>query len=123
MNVLYICRVSEYQASGNQIDIPKNVAIEFFNVPKICIEEATNVSINICHVTDLRNFELVEIQPATNVRFSSKLNTFLSNKGDKLSDGDLLVFEKLGRTFCVRCIKRNDSKYCKRTRRWCFIYS
>lgn len=111
MNVLYICRVSEYQASGNQIDIPKNVAIEFFNVPKICIEEATNVSINICHVTDLRNFELVEIQPATNVRFSSKLNTFLSNKGDKLSDGDLLVFEKLGRTFCVRCIKRNDSKY------------
>ena len=54
---------------------------------------------------------MVEIQPATNVRFSSKLNTFLSNKGDKLSDGDLLVFEKLGRTFCVRCIKRNDSKY------------
>ena len=24
MNVLYICRVSEYQARGNQIDIPKN---------------------------------------------------------------------------------------------------
>ena len=111
MNVLYICRVSDYQALGNQIDIPKNVAIDFFNVPKVCIEQSTNVSINICHVSDLQNFEMIEIQPATNVRFSTKLNTFLLNKGDNLSDGDLLVFEKLGRTFCVRCIKSDDTKY------------
>ena len=58
MNVLYICRVSDYQALGNQIDIPKNVAIDFFNVPKVCIEQSTNVSINICHVSDLQNSQL-----------------------------------------------------------------
>ncbi len=29
MNVLYILKVSEYQASGNQIDIPKKIALNF----------------------------------------------------------------------------------------------
>lgn len=111
MNVLYICRVSEYQASGNQIDIPKKVAMEFFNVPESYILESLNFSLNICHVNDLRAFEMIEIQPATNLRFSTRLNTFLSINGDKLSEGDLLVFEKIMRSYSVRCIKRDNSKY------------
>lgn len=111
MNVLYICRVSEYQAKGNQIDIPKNIGIEFFNIPPLYIEKAKNIEVNVCHINDLQTFESIEIQPATNLRWSSKLNSFLANNGDILSDGDLLVFEKLGRSFCVRCIKRADSKY------------
>ena len=76
MNVLYICRVSEYQASGNQIDIPKKVAMEFFNVPESYILESLNFSLNICHVNDLRAFEMIEIQPATNLRFSTRLIHF-----------------------------------------------
>lgn len=111
MNVLYICRVSEYQARGNQIDIPKNIGIEFFNVPQSYIEKAKNIEVNICHINDLQSFVSIEIQPATNLRWSSKLNTFLEDNGDRLSEGDLLVFEKLGRSFCVRCIKKADSKY------------
>ena len=111
MNVLYICKVSAYQASGNQIDIPKKVAIDFFKVPESCIENSSNFNINICHVNDLRTFEVIEIQPATNLRFSTKLYTLLSNNGDRLSEGDLLVFEKLMRSFCVRCIKKDDVKY------------
>ena len=111
MNVLYICRVSEYQASGNQIDIPKKVAMEFFNVPESYILESLNFSLNICHVNNLRAFEMIEIQPATNLRFSTRLNTFLSINGDKLSEGDLLVFEKIMRSYSVRCIKRDNSKY------------
>jgi len=111
MNVLYICRVSEYQARGNQIDIPKNIGIEFFNVPKSYIDKARNIEVNICHINDLQTFESIEIQPATNLRWSSKLNTFLADNGDILSEGDLLVFEKLGRSFCVRCIKKDDSTY------------
>ena len=111
MNVLYICRVSEYQARGNQIDIPKNIGIEFFNIPKSYIENTKNIEVNVCHISDLQTFESIEIQPATNLRWSSKLNTFLANNGDILSEGDLLVFEKLGRSFCVRCIKKDDSKY------------
>ena len=111
MNVLYICRVSEYQARGNQIDIPKNIGIEFFNVPQLYIEKEKNVEVNVCHINDLQTFVSIEIQPATNLRWSSKLNTFLANNGDILAAGDLLVFEKLGRSFCVRCIKKADSKY------------
>lgn len=111
MNVLYICRVSEHQARGNQIDIPKNIGIEFFNVPQSYIDKAKNIEVNVCHISDLQRFVSIEIQPATNLRWSSKLNTFLEDNGDILSEGDLLVFEKLGRSFCVRCIKKDDSKY------------
>ena len=111
MNFLYVCRVSEYQARGNQIDIPKNIGIEFFNVPQLYIEKGKNVDVNICHINDLQTFVSIEIQPATNLRWSSKLNTFLADNGDILAAGDLLVFEKLGRSFCVRCIKKADSKY------------
>ena len=111
MNFLYVCRVSEYQARGNQIDIPKNIGIEFFNVPQLYIEKGKNVEVNICHINDLQTFVSIEIQPATNLRWSSKLNTFLADNGDILAAGDLLVFEKLGRSFCVRCIKKADSKY------------
>ena len=111
MNVLYICRVSEYQAKGNQIDIPKKIGVEFFNFPPLYIEKAKNIEVNVCHINDLQTFESIEIQPATNLRWSSKLNSFLADNGDTLSEGDLLVFEKLGRSFCVRCIKRADSKY------------
>lgn len=111
MNVLYICRVSEYQARGNQIDIPKNIGMEFFNVPQSYIDKAKNIEVNVCHINDLQTFVSIEIQPATNLRWSSKLNSFLADNGDILAEGDLLVFEKLGRSFCVRCIKRADSKY------------
>ena len=79
MNVIYICRVTDFQVSGNQIDIPKKVAIEFFNVPENKIELGQNVGINICHRNDLRSFEIIEIQPATNLRWSTKLNKFLSD--------------------------------------------
>jgi hypothetical protein len=111
MNVVYICKVSAFQASGNQIDIPKKVATNFFNVPSAKIEGSENIGINICHISDLKTFENIEIQPATNPRWSTKLNKFLADKGDKLKDGDLLVFEKLGRSFCLRSIPNGDKKH------------
>lgn len=111
MNVLYVCKVSGHQANGNQIDIPKNIGIEFFNVPKVNIERGRNTEVNVCHIKDLETSVPIEIQPATNLRWSSKLNSFLSENGDKLTEGDLLVFEKINRLYCVRCIKKADSKY------------
>ena len=111
MNVLYICKVSGHQANGNQIDIPKNIGIEFFNVPKANIDQGKNTEVNVCHVNDLESSVPIEIQPATNLRWSTRLNSFLSENGDTLSEGDLLVFEKINRLYCVRCIKKADSKY------------
>lgn len=111
MNTIYICKVSEYQVSGNQIDLPKKVATSFFNIPKERIEAGENVGINICHTNDLKVFETVELQPATNLRWSTKLNSFLSKNSDGLTNGCLLVFEKLGRSFSVHTIKSDNSKY------------
>ena len=111
MNTIYICKVSDYQVSGNQIDLPKNVATSFFNIPKERIEAGENVGINICHTNDLTVFETVELQPATNLRWSTKLNSFLSKNSDGLTNGCLLVFEKLGRSFSVHTIKSDNSKY------------
>lgn len=111
MNTIYICRISDFQVAGNQVDIPKKVAIDFFNVPESDIEARKNVGINICHASDLRSFEIIEIQPATNMRWSTRLNSFLSSHNDSLTKGCLLLFEKLGRSFCVHTLKNNDEKY------------
>lgn len=111
MNTLYICKVSDYQAAGNQIDIPKNVAREFFNVPSELTDKGENVGVNVCHTSDLKSFEVIEIQPATNLRWSTKLNSFLAEKSDALCSGCLLVFEKLGRVFSVHTIKNDSPKY------------
>ena len=111
MNTIYICRVSDFQVAGNQVDIPKKVAIDFFNVPESDIEARNNVGINTCHASDLRSFEIIEIQPATNMRWSTRLNSFLSSHNDGLTKGCLLLFEKLGRSFCVQTLKNNDEKY------------
>lgn len=111
MNELYVCKVSSYQASGNQIDVPKKIALDFFNVPKENVENSKNTQIAICHITDTKHTENIEIQPATNLRFSSKLNSYLASYGDVLKENDLLVFEKLGRSFCVRTISNADDKF------------
>lgn len=111
MNVIYVCKISGFQAAGNQIDIPKKVGTDFFNVPLDNIEKSKNTGINICHISDVKSFEIIEIQPATNLRWSTKLNKFLSDKGERLSEGDLLIFEKLGRSYCVRTISNGDKKY------------
>lgn len=111
MNVIYVCKVSGFQASGNQIDIPKKVGTDFFNVPLGNIEKSKNTGVNVCHISDVRSFEIIEIQPATNLRWSTKFNKFLAEKGERLKEGDLLIFEKLGRSFCVRCVSNGDRKY------------
>ncbi len=111
MNLLYICKVSAYQAAGNQIDIPKKIAKDFFGASDAVIKGANNMEINVCHINNLTEFVQIEIQPATNPRFSSKLNSFLEKNGDKLSEGDLLVVEKIERSYCIRVIKCSDAKY------------
>lgn len=111
MNVLYICKVSDYQVFGNQIDIPKKIGVEFFKVPELNIENKINTSITICHSSNLQQFETVELQPATNLRFSTRLNTFLLENGDIINEGDLIVFEKIGRCYSVRCIKKDNTLF------------
>lgn len=111
MDEIYVCKVTGYQATGNQIDIPRKIAISFFNVPEENIISFKNATINLCHISDTRSFETIEIQPATNPRLSARLISYLASKGDHLSEGTLLVFEKLGRSFCVRTIPCSDSKY------------
>ena len=111
MNNFYICRVSAFQARGNQIDIPKTVATSFFCIPLHIIEAEGNVEVALCHASDLRNFINLEIQTATNIRWSVKLNSFLAENGDKLEEGDFLLFEKIGRAFSVQCLKDNDELY------------
>ena len=111
MNNLYVCKVSANQASGNQIDIQRKIGISFFGFPESYFDEKKNYSITICHINDVQSFETIELQPATNLRFSTRLNSFLADNGDIIANGDLLVFERIGRAFCVRCIKSDDSKY------------
>lgn len=111
MNVIYLCKISDFQAKGNQIDIPKEIAINFFNISKDNIDKEENVGINICHISNLTAFETIEMQSATNPRFSTKLNTFLSNNSDPLKAGCLLIFEKIKRSYCIHTIKIDDVKY------------
>ena len=108
MNVIYLCKLSQYQSDGNQIDIPKKIAHQFFGVPE---NLTSNFEINVCHSKSLTDFETIEIQPATNPRFSTKLNSLLIKNGDILEADDLLVVEKIRRSFCVHLIKISEDKY------------
>lgn len=108
MNVIYLCKLSQYQSEGNQIDIPKKIAHQFFGTPE---NLTSNFEINVCHSKSLTDFETIEIQPATNPRFSTKLNSLLEKNGDILGADDLLVVEKIRRSFCVHLIKISEDKY------------
>lgn len=108
MNVIYLCKLSQYQSEGNQIDIPKKIAHQFFGTPE---NLTSNFEINVCHSKSLTDFETIEIQPATNPRFSTKLNSLLIKNGDILGADDLLVIEKIRRSFCVHLIKISEDKY------------
>lgn len=108
MNVIYLCKLSQYQSEGNQIDIPKKIAHQFFGTPE---NLTSNFEINVCHSKSLTDFETIEIQPATNPRFSTKLNSLLVKNGDILCADDLLVVEKIRRSFCVHLIKISEDKY------------
>ena len=108
MNVIYLCKLSQYQSEGNQIDIPKKIAHQFFGTPE---NLTSNFEINVCHSKSLTDFETIEIQPATNPRFSTKLNSLLVKNGDILGADDLLVVEKIRRSFCVHLIKISEDKY------------
>ena len=108
MNVIYLCKLSQYQSEGNQIDIPKKIAHQFFGTPE---NLTSNFEINVCHSKSLTDFETIEIQPATNPRFSTKLNSLLTKNGDILEADDLIVVEKIRRSFCVHLIKKSEDKY------------
>lgn len=108
MNVIYLCKLSQYQSEGNQIDIPKKIAHQFFGTPE---NLTSNFEVNVCHSKSLTDFETIEIQPATNPRFSTKLNSLLEKNGDILGADDLLVVEKIRRSFCVHLIKISEDKY------------
>ena len=111
MNNLYLRKLTATQARGNQIDIPKTIAISFFEVSQDLIDQVENETINVCHRSNLTKFEQIEIQGATNPRFSTKLNTFLANNGDELEENDLLIVEKLGRSYSVGVIKKETTNY------------
>lgn len=111
MNNLYLRKLTATQARGNQIDIPKTIAISFFEISQDLIDKAKNTTINVCHRSNLTEFLQIEIQCATNPRFSTILNTFLANNGDDLEENDLLIVEKLGRSYSVGVIKKETAYY------------
>ena len=111
MNNLYIRKLTATQARGNQIDIPKTIVTTFFGVSEDVVENGSNESILVFHRSEPTKFEEIEIQGATNPRFSTKLNRFLENHGYELEEGDLLVVDKVGRSFGVSVIKKDTSNY------------
>lgn len=111
MNNLYLSKITANQAIGNQIDIPKTIAMSFFDIPQDVIDNKKNISINVCHRSNLTKYEQIEIQGATNVRFSTKLNSFLTQNGDSPKENDLLIVEKIGKSYSVGLIKKDTDKY------------
>lgn len=111
MHNLYLSKITANQAIGNQIDIPKTIAISFFDVPQDVIDGKKNISINVCHRSNLTKYEQIEIQGATNVRFSTKLNSFLIKNGDSPKENDLLIVEKIGKSYSIGLIKKDTDKY------------
>lgn len=108
---IYIRRLFSNDANGNQISFKKEVAEHFFNAPEEFMKKEKNFSIHIFHFNNTTSFADIELQPATDFRFSTTLNTFLSNNGQTIAVDDLLYVEKVGKGYGVKLIKPSDSSY------------
>lgn len=98
-------------ANGNQISFKKEVAAHFFNAPEEFMRKESNISIHIFHFNNKKAFTDIELQPATDFRFSTRLNSFLSENGEEIEADDLLYMEKVGRSYGVKLIKEGDANY------------
>ena len=101
----------EPESDGKQISFTKEVASNFFNCTNDFLYNGKKVKINVCHVSDPKSFEEIELQPATDYRFSSRLNSFLAEKGQVIEVRDILYIEKLVRSYCVQLIKPSDTLF------------
>ena len=108
---IYIRKIFPYDANGNQISFKKEVAEHFFTAPEEFMKKESNISIHIFHYNDKTSFTDIELQPATDFRFSTRLNSFLSENGEEIEVDDLLYMEKVGKSYGVKLIKEGDSKY------------
>lgn len=107
---IYIRKLFEHDID-RQISFTREVAVHFFNVSQNFLEQKENVSIHIFHYNNEKKFEDIELQPATDFRFSLRLNTFITSSGDSLEVGDLLYMQKIGKSYGVKLIKTSDTNY------------
>ena len=107
---IYIRKLFEHDID-RQISFTREVAVHFFNVSQNFLEQKENVSIHIFHYNNEKKFEDIELQPATDFRFSSRLNTFITSSGDSLEVGDLLYMQQIGKSYGVKLIKTSDTNY------------
>lgn len=108
---IYIRKMFPNDANGNQISFKKEVAEHFFNAPEEFMRKESNISIHIFHYNDKTSFTDIDLQPATDFRFSTRLNSFLSENGEEIEVDDLLYMEKVGKSYGVKLIKEGDSNY------------
>lgn len=108
---IYIRKMFPNDANGNQISFKKEVAAHFFNAPEEFMRKESNISIHIFHFNNKKAFTDIELQPATDFRFSTRLNSFLSENGEEIEADDLLYMEKVGRSYGVKLIKEGDANY------------
>lgn len=107
---IYIRKLFEHDID-RQISFTREVAVHFFNVSQNFLEKKGNASIHIFHYNNKRNFEDIELQTATDFRFSSRLNKFITSSGDSLEVGDLLYMQQIGKSYGVKLIKTSDTNY------------
>jgi hypothetical protein len=112
----------------SQISFKKEVAVHFFNASENFLQRKENLTIHIFHFNNRTNFTDIEIQPATDYRFSLSLNSFLATNGDKIQPGDLLYLEKVDRSYGVKLIKDGNDNYKifnallnEKDRHFCFV--
>lgn len=108
---IYLRKLYENDSRGNQISFSKDVALHFFHAPDSFIRRESNYTIHVFHFNNQSVFKDIEIQPATDFRFSTLLNTFLSENGDVINVNDILYVERLVRAFGVKLIKPSDPSY------------
>ena len=107
---IYIRKLFEHDID-RQISFTREVAVHFFNVSQNFLKQKENVSIHIFHYNNEKKFEDIELQSATDFRFSSRLNTFITSSGDSLEVGDLLYMQQIGKSYGVKLIKTSDTNY------------
>ena len=108
---IYLRKLFDSDAAGDHISFSRDVAQFYFNAPDSFLSKRANYTIHVVSLLNTSFFTDIELQCTTAFQFSTDLNSFLSDNGQKIQANDLLYVERFKKAFGVKLIKPSDKAY------------
>ncbi len=99
------------QDTTKQISFTKQIAQNFLDATSEFLNDRQKMNITCFHFDAPNDIRTIELQPATDYRFSIGMSTLLKTYQGNIVEGDLLYMERMGSKYGVKLIKPSDPSY------------